>query len=437
MSISFNPNAPAKSTDTLHVEMVRRVSNGEIIDVSAWLPTQTEEEIHFLRTKIRQENGERFSCFCCGHDVLLRKHEHGGHYFAHKEKNAAEKAKCLYQQKGIISLEERNRIRYHGQREGSRHIKTKQLIKKILCSDPGFSQPEIEKTWTTFADGWRKPDVASKWNGQPIQQIVFEAQVSNTYPQVVAERTDFYRKQGALLIWIYDRLTEKEWRTLHADTFCSNGRHLFIVDEECVTISEAKGQAHFRIYSQRPEVVPFKRPTDNRWGLEIIQKENFDLIPFSSLSLNVDSQTANYFDIHDDQRIVKHKVLCAEVQSGCSYDALEKSIQEFIKNNRPIDRKQIEGWAALICGIESKRLGEPIGTKLANAVGVLNLVYDHHPNFFPHLIHTLDRLKIDPPDQRCGAWKKRVNDFYRGVYKGDPLPQPHKKSSELLTYLYS
>ena len=122
----------------------------------------------------------------------------------------------------MISSEERDRIRYHDQREGLRHIKTKELTARILRSDPRFSEPEIEKRWTSFSDGWRKPNVVSKWNAQ---RIVFEVQVSNTYPQVVAERTNFYRKQETLLIWIYDRLKEKDWRTLHADNFCSNGQH--------------------------------------------------------------------------------------------------------------------------------------------------------------------------------------------------------------------
>ena len=436
MSIPFNPNDQAKSTDTLQVGMVRRASDGEIIEVVTWLPTQTEEQIHCLRPKIRQKNGEKFSCFCCGYDVRLRKHKRGGHFFVHRKKNAAEKAKCLYQQNRIISLEDRDRIRYHGQREGFRHIKTKILIEKILCSDPRFSKPEIEKRWTTFADGWRKPDVASKWNGQPI---VFEAQVSNTYPQVVAERTDFYRKQGTLLIWIYDCLIEKEWRTLHADNFCSNGRHLFLVDEECVVISETNGCAYFKIYTQRPEVAPFKCTTDEKWRLEINQEKSFELVPFSSLSLDVASQKATYFNIEKDQFIAKHKVLCAEVQAGSlydAYDALEKSIQEFFKDSRPIDRKKIEGWAALVCAIESKRLGKPIGTKLTNVAGVLNLVHDHHPNFFPHLVQVLDRLRIDPPDQRSGQWKKRISNFYNGIYKGGSIPQPHGKSKKLLEYFY-
>lgn len=434
MPISFDPNAQAKSTDTLQVEMVRRITDGEVIDVANWLPTKTEGEIHRLRTKIRQKiDGQQFVCFCCGHDVLLRKHEHGGHYFAHKERSTAEKSECIYQQKRLVSLDERNRIRYHGQRESFRHIKTKELIKNILNADSNFSKTVVEKVWTTFSDGWRKPDVATIWGNQPI---VFEAQVSNTYPQVVAERTDFYRKQGALLIWIYDRITNEEWRTLHADTFCSNGQNLFFVDDECVATSQGNQQAFFKIYSKYPDVIPFKRASDQRWLLKIIQKEDISIVPFSSLSLDVELQKATYFNLKHREQFAEHKILCAEVQAGSSCDKLEKSIQEIINSSRPIKQITVKGWAALICGIESKRLGQPIGTSFSNPIGSLNLVHDYYPEFFGHLINFLDKLKLDPSNLRVGAWRTRVNDFYNGRYKGGDLPEAHKKSEELLKLIY-
>lgn len=198
MSISFEPNNQARATKTLQVEMVRRVSANEVIEVATWLEGQTDGDIHALRPRIRLKMDDAcFVCFCCGHEVLLRRHESGGHYFAHIEKDAAEKAKCLYQQQGLMSIDDRNRIRYHGQREGLRHIKTKGLIEAILKSDLNFNNIQVEKVWNTFTDGWRRPDVSANWKETTI---VFEAQVSNTYPQVVAERTDFYRKQGSLLI---------------------------------------------------------------------------------------------------------------------------------------------------------------------------------------------------------------------------------------------
>ena len=401
-----------------------------------WLPTLTEGEVHTLRPRLRRDRPEvRFTCFCCGHDVLLRKHSHGGHFFAHKEKSAADKANCLYQQERGLSHADLDRLRYHGQREGSRHIRTKELIERILRADRRFAKPEVEKRWTTFADGWRKPDVASKWVNVPV---VFEAQVSNTYPQIVAERTDFYRKRGALLIWIFDQLPDTHWRTLHADAFCSNSQHLFLVDDECATMSEETGKAHFRIYSQRPEVEPVHRPTDGRVVLRLIQEERYTLIPFEALSLDVERQTATLFDADEENCRARHKMLCAEAQADTLHSQLENDLKEWLQSNKPIDRKNVEGWAALICAIESKRLISPVGTGLANENidGVLNLVYDHHPAFFPHLVRMLDRLNLDPPEHRRGAWRTRVKEFHAGRYKNGPISALHRGSEKLLAWLY-
>lgn len=434
MSLLFDPGAPAKTTDTLQVEMVRRVSSCEVIEVASWLPNQTEEEIHSLRQKIRQHTApEKFVCLCCGHNVLLRKHRNGGHYFAHVVKSDAEKAKCFYQQDSLMSLADRDRIRYHGQREGMRHINVKLLIDKILRADSNFSEPKLEKTWTTFADGWRKPDVASNYKYVPI---VFEAQVSNTYPQIVAERTDFYRRQGALLIWVFDHKIAHEWRTLHSDAFSSNNRHIFVVDEECVEVSKERGEACFRIYSIIPDVKPINNLAEGRWGLELVEADSSQLIPFSLLSLDIDQQTATYTDYRKASQLAQHKVLCAKAQAENTYAELGSALQELINDYRKINMQHLKGWAALICAIESKRLGKPIGTKLGNVSGVLNLLYDNYPAFVGHLITTLDRLKIDPPEQRSGAWLERVSDFYNGVYKRDALPEPHKKSGMLLPYIY-
>ena len=433
MSQPFDPNTPARGTDTLQVGMVRRVADGVTLDVAAWLQAQTEGDIHVLRPKIRQARDDaKFVCFCCGHDVNLRKHFSGGHCFVHKEKADADKANCLYQQERRLSLADIDRLRYHGQREGARHIRTKELIERILRADSRFAEPVVEKRWTSFADGWRKPDVASVWDNLPV---VFEAQVSNTYPQIVAERTNFYRNKGALLIWIFDKLPDTHWRTLHADTFCSNSQHLFLVDEDCATVSEERGQAHFRIYSLRPEVEPFSRPDDERIVLCPIQEERCALVSFESLSLNADHQTAILFNVAEENCRARHKILCAEAQAGAQHSTLENEIRGLI-GDIPIDWKNVEGWAALVCAIESQRLGRPVGTKCANVAGVLNLVYDKHPTFFPHLVYTLERLNLDPPEQRSGAWKKWVGDFHKGYYKDGPIPKAHIRSGRLLAWLY-
>jgi hypothetical protein len=436
MQKTFDPNAFARSTDKLQVEMVHRVSDRKSFEAASWIQEQTLGQIHALRPRLREgSTNEKIVCHYCGHDVILRQHTTGGHYFAHRVKTPEEKSVCIYQQDGIISEEERNRIRYHGQREGPRHIRTKLLIERILKADASFSEPTVEKVWRSHFDGWRKPDVSSKRLGIPY---AFEAQISNTYPMIVAERTTFYRKQGAILFWIFDRHPEGEWLNLHADTFCTNNQHLFVVDETCAEISEIKGEAHFFVYSLRPIVEAFRRPEDQRFLLRKNQEKIYKSIPLSTLNINIKNQTASLFNVSEENSRVSHKILCAEAQAGANYDALEEDLKRLLPQTKPILRKNVEGWAALVCAIESQITGHPVGTKLdeKNVAGVPNIVYDHHPAFFLHLTDTLERLNLKSRLQNNTTWRSRVNNFQNGIYKNESVPEPHPRAGKLLEWLY-
>ena len=440
MDISFDPNTQARGTKSLQVEMVRRISDNEVIEVKSWLHSQTEGSIHALRSKIRQKaNDENFVCFYCNHTVLLRKHVLGGHYFAHTEKDIAEKARCVYQQDSFMSHDELNRVRYQGQREGKLHIRIKELIEGILESDTHFENIKVEHVWKTFDEGWRKPDVSANYQGIPV---VFEAQISNTYPQIVAERTDFYRSQKALLIWIYPTLDNSDWRTLHADNFCSNGQHLFHVDDECLKISREKKEAHFKIYTQKPEVFPSKQDDGNQWTLEIQDIRSIEILPFSSLSLDLEKQTAVYFDIEQERWRSKHKHLCSAVRVYRRFkEELKESIFEGLGRRPPITPETLAGWALLICSIESKKTSTPIGPAYPNFNSILNLLYDSHPQFLTHLIITLEALNLESEETRQGAWKERVSLFKRNKYKKpgegiSDLPKQHTQSFMLLERVY-
>jgi hypothetical protein len=435
MTTAFDPDLPAASTDTLQVEMVRREADGEVIEVRKWIPTQTEGQIHALRPLLRQSADHPvFTCFCCGHQVILKKHALGGHFFAHKEKSEGRGASCLYQEGSNLSLKDLDRMRYQGQREGARHLRTKELIRRIVASDHRFTEPVVEQTWRTFGEGWRKPDVASSWDGLPV---VFEAQISNTYPAVVAERSAFYRSQGALLIWIFDQLPDNYWRTLHADTFCSNQQHLFVVDEECARASEDAGEALFSVYRLRPTVTFHHCAEDGFTTLVPCQMEEHDLVAFSSLRLDPEAQTACLFDVADEKQRAHHKALCSLVHAEkSSWTELEQDIRAIIQRKGAIPYETVRSWAAVVCAIEAAHLWCPVGTRYANPVSVLNLVHDAHPAFFGHLIQTLQRLGFDAVALQTGAWKKRVEDFHSGRYKGGALPPPHSGAEALLAWLY-
>lgn len=432
----FDPDRFATTTSTFQVDVVRRLSDGAVLDVFDWLPQQRLGDIHRLRPAQRRAGAEPlFACYCCGLPVFLKAGPKGGHFFAHSHRSDAERAGCIYREDHKLSLAERDRIRYQGQREGKRHLRVKELLARILQADNQFETPRIESTWRTFEDGWRRPDVATSLQGL---SIVFEAQVSNTYPQVVAERTDFYAKQRAMLIWIFDHIP-KEWRTLHADAFCANNQHLFVVNEECARVSEETGVAHLRVLSMRPDV---QCDDENGRPKQLVPslRKDIRLMPIRALRLDPIAQTASSFDPEKEQRRAKHKILCANVQAReTDRIKLLNDLRQRSNGAMAIDSLDtVSSWAATVCAIETCRLGRVVGTNHRLCVEVLNYIYDHHPNFIQHLLDTLDRIGIPHPTDGAKEWNKRVEDFRSGKYssRGRPFPTPHPGADKLLGRLY-
>lgn len=431
----FNPDELARVTQQNSISFVTRVSDWATLEVEHWLPTLTLGDIHALRPEIRSAGVRQeypFVCGACGEAVVLKSYTDHGHFFSHLEKQRADEAGCPFREYRQLSQDDLDRMRYHGQREGARHIRIKELIARTLRADARFAKPEIEATWKSFIQGWRRPDVSTRWGDI---SVVFEAQVSNTYPQIVAERTEFYRQAGALLIWIFDRQPDENWRTLHADAFCANQQHLYVVDEDSTAESERLGRALLRAYMLRPEV-QVRKCDSGKNLLEEYQAESYALVPFDSLSLMVERQTACLFDVDLEKRRSHHKVLCAEVQAGFNADALRKDIQDILKSDRDIEYKKLEAWAALVSAIESARFGCGIGTRYTNAVQVLNQVFDHHPNVVGLLDAELVRQKLDHSSFYGGAWGKRTTMLRRGLYNNAVLPVQHTGSLKMLKWLY-
>lgn len=432
----FKPDDYVRVTQQNSVEFVTRVSDRSTFEVDIWLPTFTLGQIHKLRPELRNagvRNEYPFVCGACGGPVVLKSYLDYGHYFSHFEKQQAEMAGCPFREHHQLSQEDLDRMRYHGQREGVRHKRIKELIYRTLKADSRFSEPEIERTWKSFIEGWRRPDVSSLWGGA---SVVFEAQVSNTYPQIVAERTEFYRKDGALLIWIFDRKPDEQWRALHADALCANQQHLFVVDEESASESERQGRAFLRTYMLRPDV-QVRNSDSGKHLLEEFQAEYYGLVPFESLALNVERQTACLFDVEAEKRRSHHKVLCADVHAGLNTDALCKDIQDIMQSDRDIEFKKLEAWAALVCAIESARFGCGIGTRYNNPVQVLNQVFDHHPNVVGLLDAELCSQNLDYDRFHDGAWGKRSSMIRNGQYNDSNLPAQHPGSMKMLRWLYA
>ncbi|WP_407066812.1 DUF6035 family protein [Extensimonas sp. H3M7-6] len=53
--------------------------------------------------------------------------------------------------------------------------------------------PKTEETWKGSIGEWRRPDVQAKFGDL---RMAFEIQLSTTYIRVIAERQEFYLREG-------------------------------------------------------------------------------------------------------------------------------------------------------------------------------------------------------------------------------------------------
>ena len=404
--LRFDPDALAQVAKDPCVKFVTHSINHQTIEVEKWIPTKKKGELYILRPKLR-DRANPYVCTACGEPVLLKSNQHHHHFFSHLSEQAANNLGCPFRSGSkALTPEELDRIRYHGQREGVRHIRAKALIDRTLRADANFTEPIVDKVWKSFIEGWRKPDVRTTWLGDPI---VFEVQISNTYPSVVAERTNFYRDNGTLLIWVFDKLPS-EWRTLHADTFCANGQHLFVVDEESTSVSENSRKALLRTYRLKPEVVPTSNKIKGRLLLERQLTEMIGLVPFEEFQRNYEKQTLTLFNLEAEEKRIAQKVLCARSYANLDVNELHAQLGKITGT-----KDNTLAWAALVCAIESLRIGKPIVFKDFSPIQIVNAIHDHYQGVLVFVLIALSQTwsaKVN-----SSKWSKREQDFRRALLR--------------------
>ena len=169
------------------------------------------------------------------------------------------------------------------------------------------------------------------------------------------------------------------------------------------------------------------------------------LIGFSRITLNSENQTATYFDISIEKWRAEHKILCATVQAAeileqDFFERLEASIRFVAGNKQKITAATVKRWPALICALESARLGQPIGTKLPNVSCMFNFLYDHRPEFLLDFVAKIEEFGHSV-ETASGAWKSRLTLLKEGKYKKKDgsivdIPQPHPLVGRLLGVLF-
>lgn len=202
-------------------------------------------------------------------------------YFRHE----TEDGRCPAKTKGSLSPERILAMKYDGARESAAHRRMKEIVAESLRGDPDFSDIEIEKVWKGAEENSRrKPDVRAVWRG--ILPVAFEVQLSTTFLRVIAERREFYLREGGLLFWVFKDFDLSNARLTQEDVFFNNNRNAFIANEETLAASRDGGRLFLDCVWSGPSIDQ---------GV-ILWDQQSARVPFSSLTIDRERQRVFMFD---------------------------------------------------------------------------------------------------------------------------------------------
>jgi competence CoiA-like predicted nuclease len=406
-----------------------------------------------MQTRMRSSQAiaagkERFLCALCNAPVYLiaqmnRKKLH----FRHTQEDGS----CPAITRGDLSADQINAIKFHGQRESEAHLRMKAIIAESLERDPRFSCVQIEQTWKgAEKNERRRPDVCAVYDGR--LPVAFEVQLSTTFLRVMAERRNFYLKEGGLLFWVFKSFDAQDARMTQQDVFFNNNRNIFLAGEETLQASLECGSLMLQGHWHRPMI--------ERGQIHWVPERK--MVRFDEITFDLLGQRAFYFDAdaaridaERKQRTLANAPLrnafesCFVAYSRYEVPYLDtqkewtRLTHEFKKfglelPDRPGDKG---GLRYLLQAAYSAKLEKAVGTDHADLVKLGHHLVDRQPQslwIFRLMLGAYGRAQHmvdhDPAPNR--KWSKKAKAYKQGWLDGDPAVAPDRGFDALLVFLF-
>lgn len=234
------------------IDEVMDLATGKIAPAEAWVSGDYQQVLE-LRMRLMQglhANRPLLACPMCAVPVhLVSLAAERRFYFRHDTEDES----CPARTKGRLSGEQILALKYDGARESQAHRDMKDVIAASLHCDPDFSQIEIEPTWKDIdANSRRRPDVRALWKGQ--LPVAFEVQLSTTFLRVIAQRRQFYLRNGGLLLWVFKDFDMGDARLTQDDIFYNNNRNAFVASRDTLAASRSAGKLVFDCVWSEPSI---------------------------------------------------------------------------------------------------------------------------------------------------------------------------------------
>lgn len=453
-NVTFNPLAPAIPVKNPAIKEILNFDSGEFIETEDYISGKRYEKLIIARLAIRDRLSERpvFGCALCATPVYLVSNQQKHFFFRH----IAEDGSCPAQTRGALSQEEIRAHKYHGLRESEAHRKIKDLIKRSLEADPEFSNVGSEKQWRSSRDpkSRRQPDVQAI---SPNGRIAFEVQLSTTFLDVVAGRRAFYRDEGALLIWAMGSFDPTYRRLTTDDLLFSNNSNIFVVSEETTQLSETTGKFHLCCH--------YRVPAQD--GTKLIDSWDTRIVRFDELTCELKNQRAWYFDYEGKATTIRTEIEHqAQERKRKNEDALRERFLSFWKERDPhlnpdtsgqiiweelsneFERFEItlpaspdedSSFSALLNGVLSAKVGEPVGWHFKQLVEVAHRIADGYPQHvaaFGFAVKQFEREELLQKQDKSGKWSHRREKLRNALKARQANYLPDLNSIPLLIFLF-
>ncbi|MEO7067393.1 MAG: DUF6035 family protein [Rhodanobacter sp.] len=389
----------------------------------------------------------RFFCAHCGVPVYLivdktRQKMHFRHHL--------EDGRCEAVTRGTLNARQIDTLRFHLQRESAAHIRLKAVIVESLEADPRFSDIKVEEVWKgAEKNEWRRPDVCATFDGRI--PVAFEVQLSTTYLHVMAERRNFYLKNGGLLFWVFKNFAEDNAVMTQQDVFFNNNRNVFLAGERT---SEASIQAKALMFEGH-----WHEPSISREQLVWTPKRQ--MVRFDELTIDLPTQRAFYFDA-DGSRAHAQEALQVQKDRPLR-EAFESCYVSYISDQLPFlemeplwaelkeqlskrglelpsQPREDDELRNLLNAAYSAKWGKAIGSDHHDLVKLGHHLVDTHKEalwLFELMLHAYGREQhMEEHDSKSKNWMGKAKRFREAVCNQDPLYEPDHRYDPILMFLF-
>ncbi len=444
-NITVDPQSLAEPVAHPEIAEILDLRTGDVVDVRNFINSRTYGEFIKERVYIRESlyDAPLFACALCGTPVYVVANPDKRFFFRHCRENGS----CPARTRSKLSQTEILARKYHGLRESEAHRKVKRLIERSLIADSCFKPESIaqERRWRSSSDPkvWRQPDVQAVNDGR---RFAFEVQLSTTFLSVVVERRQFYREEGASLIWVFGHFDPSYRRMTTDDLLFSNNANIFVVDDETVRISEETRSFHLRCHFLR-----FEKTSD---GLAEVWDER--LVRFIDLSCDLDAQQVYFFDYsgekvrleQGDEQLLRDRMFGFWKRVNPHFDHTPEGWAEWGAIKSQFSARGIElpddpgadgSFRGMMHAILSASKGAPVGWQFSNLIEVAHRVAEAYPEHLLRFGFALEvsgnRVLLDTLDH-SGRWKDKRRKLHQQISAGDPKYYPDPKWLAAFEFLF-